>query len=66
MNTSPPLRMVYAVTVRVPHLEQGLRFYRDRLGYELFWRNDTGRRRGGESGGGCTARSAPLGWFLNA
>jgi predicted enzyme related to lactoylglutathione lyase len=40
MNTSPLLRMVDAVTVPVPDLDQGLRFYRDRLGHELLWRND--------------------------
>jgi predicted enzyme related to lactoylglutathione lyase len=32
--------MVDAVTVPVPDLDQGLRFYRDRLGHELLWRND--------------------------
>ena len=40
MSTSPLLRMVDAVTVPVPDLDQGLRFYRDRLGHELLWRND--------------------------
>lgn len=34
------LRKVDAVTVRVPDLERGLEFYRDRLGHELVWRND--------------------------
>ena len=32
--------MVDAVTVPVPDLDQGLAFYRDRLGHELLWRND--------------------------
>ena len=32
--------MVDAVTVPVPDLDQGLAFYRDRLGHELIWRND--------------------------
>ena len=32
--------MVDAVTVPVPDLEQGLRFYRDRLGHELLWRSE--------------------------
>lgn len=34
------LRYVDAVTVRVPDLEVGLAFYRDRLGHQLIWRND--------------------------
>ena len=37
---SPVLRMVDAVTVSVPDLDQGLEFYRDRLGHDLLWRND--------------------------
>jgi predicted enzyme related to lactoylglutathione lyase len=37
---SPVLRMVDAVTVLVPDLDQGLEFYRDRLGHDLLWRND--------------------------
>jgi len=37
---SPVLRMVDAVTVPVPNLDQGLAFYRDGLGHELIWRND--------------------------
>jgi len=32
--------MVDAVTLPVPGLDQGLAFYRDRLGHELIWRND--------------------------
>jgi predicted enzyme related to lactoylglutathione lyase len=34
------LRGVDAVTVPVPDLEQGLRFYRDRLGHRVLWRDD--------------------------
>jgi predicted enzyme related to lactoylglutathione lyase len=34
------LRQVDAVTVPVPDLVQGLRFYRDVLGQELLWRNE--------------------------
>lgn len=34
------LRKVDAVTVRVPDLDDGLRFYRDVLGHRLEWRND--------------------------
>ena len=37
---TPLLRKVDAVMVRVPDLESGLAFYRDRLGHELVWRND--------------------------
>jgi catechol 2,3-dioxygenase-like lactoylglutathione lyase family enzyme len=40
MNREPVLRMIDAVTVPVPDLERGLRFYRDELGHELLWRND--------------------------
>lgn len=39
-GSHPVLRMVDAVTVSVPVLDQGLEFYRDRLGHELIWRND--------------------------
>ncbi|TCO40557.1 putative enzyme related to lactoylglutathione lyase [Kribbella antiqua] len=35
------LRKVDAVTVRVPDLDSGLEFYRDRLGHEVVWRSDT-------------------------
>jgi predicted enzyme related to lactoylglutathione lyase len=38
--TVPLLRAVDAVTVGVPDLDEGLRFYRDQLGHELLWRND--------------------------
>jgi predicted enzyme related to lactoylglutathione lyase len=37
------LRKIDAVTVPVPDLDQGLQFYRDRLGHALLWRDD---RRG--------------------
>jgi len=40
MRNAPLLRTVDAVTVRVPDLDSGLRFYRDVLGHELRWRND--------------------------
>jgi hypothetical protein len=36
----PLLRGVDAVTVPVPDLDVGLRFYRDVLGQPLLWRND--------------------------
>jgi predicted enzyme related to lactoylglutathione lyase len=34
------LRSVDAVTVPVPDLERGLRFYRDELGHQVLWRDD--------------------------
>jgi predicted enzyme related to lactoylglutathione lyase len=40
MGPEPLLRTVDAVTVRVPDLDRGLQFYRDRLGHELVWRDD--------------------------
>ena len=38
--TTPLLQKVDAVTVPVPDLDVGLRFYRDRLGHQLRWRDD--------------------------
>lgn len=40
MRTPPLLRAVDAVTVPVPDLDSGLRFYRDALGHQLRWRHD--------------------------
>ncbi len=40
MTPEPLLRRVDAVTVPVPDLEEGLRFYGRVLGHELLWRND--------------------------
>ena len=40
MSDLAVLRGVDAVTIPVPDLDQGLQFYRDRLGHELVWRND--------------------------
>lgn len=40
ISPSPVLQMVDAVTVPVPDLDQGLAFYRDRLGHGLIRRND--------------------------
>lgn len=40
MTKLPLLRAVDAVTVRVPDLDRGLRFYCEQLGHELVWRND--------------------------
>jgi predicted enzyme related to lactoylglutathione lyase len=34
------LRKIDALTVPVPDLDQGLRFYRDGLGHDLLWRDD--------------------------
>jgi len=40
MEAVPLLQKVDAVTVPVPDLDAGLRFYRDSLGHELRWRNE--------------------------
>ncbi len=40
MRTSPLMRAIDAVTIPVPDLDTGLRFYRDGLGHPLLWRND--------------------------
>jgi predicted enzyme related to lactoylglutathione lyase len=40
MGGSPLLRLVDAVTIPVPSLDEGLRFYADQLGHQLLWRND--------------------------
>ena len=40
MRRSPLFQTVDAVTVLVPSLDEGLRFYRDGLGHALLWRND--------------------------
>lgn len=40
MSATPLFQKVDAVTVPVPDLDAGLRFYRDSLGHELRWRND--------------------------
>jgi predicted enzyme related to lactoylglutathione lyase len=37
----PLLQYVDAVTVPVPDLDRGLAFYRDVLGHQLIWRNET-------------------------
>ena len=37
----PLLRKVDAVLVRVPSIDEGLSFYRDRLGQRLRWRTET-------------------------
>jgi predicted enzyme related to lactoylglutathione lyase len=40
MSTTPLLQTVDAVTIPVPDLDAGLRFYRDSLGHQLRWRHD--------------------------
>jgi predicted enzyme related to lactoylglutathione lyase len=42
----PVLRAIDAVTVPVPTLEQGLAFYRDRLGHVVVWRDDAAGQAG--------------------
>jgi predicted enzyme related to lactoylglutathione lyase len=48
------LRAVDAVTVPVPDLEQGLRFYRDALGHSVLWRDDERGQIGLAMPGGAT------------
>jgi predicted enzyme related to lactoylglutathione lyase len=36
----PLLRKIDAVVVAVPHLDEGLAFYRDALGHSLLWRTE--------------------------
>lgn len=40
MRAKPLLQKVDAVTIPVPDLDTGLRFYRDQLGHKIRWRND--------------------------
>src|ERR1041384_1241729 len=40
MDARPLFRMVDAITVPVPDLDAGLRFYSGALGHRLRWRND--------------------------
>src|SRR5919201_4431989 len=40
MAATPLFQMVDAVTIPVPDLYAGLRFYRDSLGHQLRWRHD--------------------------
>ena len=40
MGPHPLLRKVDAVTIPVPDLDSGLRFYQDELGHRLLWRNE--------------------------
>ena len=52
MSATPLLQKVDAVTIPVPDLDAGLRFYRDSLGHQLRWRNDeTGQAGLGLPGG---------------
>ena len=41
LETKPLIRKIDSIEVRVPDLEAGLGFYRDKLGHELVWRNET-------------------------
>jgi lactoylglutathione lyase len=38
MENSPVLQFVDCIRFSVPNLEEGLRFYRDKLGHRLIWR----------------------------
>jgi predicted enzyme related to lactoylglutathione lyase len=46
MRASPLFQTVDAVTVPVPSLDEGLRFYRDGLGHDVLWRNDAAGQAG--------------------
>ena len=46
MSATPLLQKVDAVTVPVPDLDAGLRFYHGSLGHELRWRNDQAGQAG--------------------
>lgn len=46
MPATPLLQKVDAVTVPVPDLDAGLRFYHGSLGHELRWRNDQAGQAG--------------------
>jgi predicted enzyme related to lactoylglutathione lyase len=46
MRSGPLFQKVDAVTVPVPDLDSGLRFYRDSLGHELLWRSDEAGQAG--------------------
>ena len=37
----PLLRKIDCLQIPVPDLEEGLAFYRDRLGHDLIWRTQT-------------------------
>jgi predicted enzyme related to lactoylglutathione lyase len=54
MSATPLLQKVDAVTIPVPDLDAGLRFYRDSLGHELRWRNDAIGQAGLAMPGGGT------------
>jgi predicted enzyme related to lactoylglutathione lyase len=54
MSTTPLFQMVDAVTIPVPDLDAGLRFYRDSLGHELRWRHDDIGQAGLALSGGDT------------
>ena len=54
MTATPVFQKIDAVTVPVPDLDVGLRFYRDALGHELRWRNDDIGQAGLALGGGDT------------
>lgn len=46
MSREPVLQLVDAITIPVPSLDEGLRFYREGLGHELLWRNDASGQAG--------------------
>ena len=41
LKTEPLIRKIDSIEFRVPDLEAGLGFYRDKLGHDLVWRSET-------------------------
>jgi predicted enzyme related to lactoylglutathione lyase len=70
--TGGVFRRVDAVTVPVPDLDAGLRFYRQALGHRLKWRNDTVGQAGLELPDGdselvlTTRQSLQPNWLVNS
>jgi predicted enzyme related to lactoylglutathione lyase len=46
MPSGPLFEKVDAISIPVPDLDTGLRFYRDSLGHALLWRNDEAGQAG--------------------
>lgn len=40
MNDVPVLKKINAVLVKVPSIQEGLNFYREQLGMQLFWKKE--------------------------
>ncbi len=63
---TPLFRAIDALEVEVPSLDDGLAFYRDRLGHELIWRTETSAGlRLPESGTELVLQAARPGMFVD-